>query len=139
MGPLVAESAAPGVELFLCISMPQLPQGMRSQSWMGVGQVWCAHATRHRLLCPWAGRRFQQEEHLSSFSGWRWALNEVGMCRENLHWTQSEGCWETWRRFRKATEKAQNITVFCVAFPPPQPALHHSSAFWFYFNGSLER
>ncbi|XP_007459083.1 PREDICTED: uncharacterized protein LOC103082505 [Lipotes vexillifer] len=34
-------------------------------------------------------RRLQQEKHLSSSSGWRWALSEVGTCRENLHWNQN--------------------------------------------------
>ena len=137
MGPLVSESAALGVELFLSISVPQFPQGMRSQSWTGVGHVWSAQAVRHRLLCPGAGRRFQQEEYLSSFSGWRWALSEVGTCRENLHWNQSEGCWETWGRFRKATEKAQNITIFCITFPAPPAVPPHFGLF--YYNGSLER
>ncbi|XP_061056809.1 coiled-coil domain-containing protein 187 [Eubalaena glacialis] len=90
VGPLVSESAALGVELFLSISVPQFPQG----------------------------RRFQQEEYLSSFSGWRWALSEVGTCRENLHWNQNSELAGVY-----AWRKGQALVRVLLGPPPSLPRL----------------
>ncbi|XP_057405170.1 coiled-coil domain-containing protein 187 [Balaenoptera acutorostrata] len=64
------------------------------------------------------GRRFQQEEYLSSFSGWRWALSEVGTCRENLHWNQNSELAGVY-----AWRKGQALVRVLLGPPPSLPRL----------------